>query len=441
MDRVNTDIFNDTDVDTDVTFRPQNRQMEGAVGGAPEDWVGELMRDVSHQQYQDPYRQNQIENEIKELRAMIADRDRQISCQINEMECKDREVHNMKSAVEELGQTLEKIKYEREQERRLENPFASPDFDGIRPRIPRPNFTMGDSVAGNFGSPWAELQDSRVARPEVKEMFIPDKYQGHTSLSDYLIHFEMCTEINGWNDREKAKYLAVSLRGPAQRLLSTIEKTKIRDYDAIVSALEERFGTEGQSAIYMAQLQSKVKGEKENFQELSENVAKLVSRAYPTAPGDMVKILTLQHFIEAVPNRELRTKLKLQKLKNVREAVLYSIEYEAIENSEQSNSGQKRPVREVKTEGKDDHEGNTGKKANKGAAGSNASIESVTDNLTKMIAKLEEKLAKMDKGQKRPKIPLEEVRCYNCNNMGHYASKCDQEDRRKAKTNEEPKNE
>ena len=265
MDRVNTDIFNDTDVDTEVTFKPQNRQMEGAVGGAPEDWVGELMRDVSHQQYQDPYRQNQIENEIKELRAMIADRDRQISCQINEMECKDREVHNMKSAVEELGQTLEKIKYEREQERRLENPFASPDFDGIRPRIPRPNFTMGDSVAGNFGSPWAELQDSRVARPEVKEMFIPDKYQGHTSLSDYLIHFEMCTEINGWNDREKAKYLAVSLRGPAQRLLSTIEKTKIRDYDAIVSALEERFGTEGQSAIYMAQLQSKVKGEKENF--------------------------------------------------------------------------------------------------------------------------------------------------------------------------------
>ena len=96
-------------------------------------------------------------------------------------------------------------------------------------------------------------------------------------------------KINGWNDREKAKYLAVSLRGPAQRLLSTIEKTKIRDYDAIVSALEERFGTEGQSAIYMAQLQSKVKGEKENFQELSENVAKLVSRAYPTAPGAMVK--------------------------------------------------------------------------------------------------------------------------------------------------------
>ena len=81
------------------------------------------------------------------------------------------------------------------------------------------------------------------------------------------------------------------------------------------------------------------------------------------------------------------------------------------------------------------------KKASKGNSGSNASIEGVTDNLSKMIAKLEEKLAKMDKGQKRQKTPLEEVKCFNCNKMGHYASKCDQEDRRKAKTNEEPKNE
>ena len=43
----------------------------------------------------------------------------------------------------------------------------------------------------------------------------PDQFDGKSSWTDYIAHFEICCEINGWTPPQQAQYLSVSLRGSA----------------------------------------------------------------------------------------------------------------------------------------------------------------------------------------------------------------------------------
>ena len=84
----------------------------------------------------------------------------------------------------------------------------------------------------------------------------------------------------------------------------------------------------------MSKLLTKTKGSKESYQQLADNIETLVSKAYPTASGDMIKILTPQNCIDAIHDEELRTKIQLAKFKDVREAAMLACEIEAINQTE-----------------------------------------------------------------------------------------------------------
>jgi hypothetical protein len=44
-------------------------------------------------------------------------------------------------------------------------------------------------------------------------------FDGSTSWTNFKSHFEVCSELNEWSQNEKGMYLAISLRGNAQRVL------------------------------------------------------------------------------------------------------------------------------------------------------------------------------------------------------------------------------
>ena len=262
--------------------------------------------------------------------------------------------------------------------------------------------------------------------------FFPEKYHGTTPLSEYLVHFELCAELNGWDATDKARYLAVSLRGQAQRLLGTLHWDTVRDYAALVGALQERFGIEGQQEIFLAELQAKMKEPKETYQELGDNVARLVSKAYPTATTDTLRVLTVQHFLRAITDRELRMHVKLRKPTSVRNAVLFAIEFEAIQKSDRQDTVRPQQVRQVQEEqgAMSDEEV---VKPKKRSSKPTAKVQQVStgpsseEQMAKLIRDLEAKLAMKDQATKprKPKVPLEQVRCYRCRQMGHYASRCE----------------
>ena len=48
---------------------------------------------------------------------------------------------------------------------------------------------------------------------------MPDLYDGTGNWGDCLTHFNVVAELNGWTEREKQQFLAVSLRGEACKML------------------------------------------------------------------------------------------------------------------------------------------------------------------------------------------------------------------------------
>ena len=79
---------------------------------------------------------------------------------------------------------------------------------------------------------------------------MPDQFDGKTSWADYIAHFEICSEINGWNAQQRVQFLSVILLGSACQVMGTLPPGHRRDYRELVRALGRRFDPENQSELY-----------------------------------------------------------------------------------------------------------------------------------------------------------------------------------------------
>ena len=84
----------------------------------------------------------------------------------------------------------------------------------------------------------------------------PATYDGSSSWLDYKAHFEVCAELNGWSNKEKGMYLAVSLRGQAQGVFGNLV-SESHEYVNFTAALEERFAPPNQTELYRVQLRER----------------------------------------------------------------------------------------------------------------------------------------------------------------------------------------
>ncbi|CAG2228369.1 unnamed protein product [Mytilus edulis] len=115
----------------------------------------------------------------------------------------------------------------------------------------------------------------------------PCQYNGSTSWTDYLSHFEMCALVNNWSENRKGLYLAVSLMGQAQAVLGDLPSEKRQNFSDLVSALEERFAPSSQTELYRVQFKERRQKASESLPELGQSIRRLSNLAYPTAPLDV----------------------------------------------------------------------------------------------------------------------------------------------------------
>ena len=94
---------------------------------------------------------------------------------------------------------------------------------------------------------------------------------------DFKVHFEYCTELNGWNEKQKCLFLAVSLRGAAQQVLSNLSVEKKTDYNELVSALEKRFAPPNIEELYKSELRIRQRKPGESLLELGQAIRRLVT--------------------------------------------------------------------------------------------------------------------------------------------------------------------
>jgi hypothetical protein len=86
----------------------------------------------------------------------------------------------------------------------------------------------------------------------------PTSYDGLTPYEDHRVQFHMVAELNGWDKKAKALYLAGCLSKGARSVLNDMIHEDRYDYDKLDEALRERYGTEDQAELFKAKLRSRV---------------------------------------------------------------------------------------------------------------------------------------------------------------------------------------
>ena len=172
----------------------------------------------------------------------------------------------------------------------------------------------------------------------------PQIYDGTDDFEEYLAQFQIMAELNGWNYNVKSLALASSLSGRARTLLAELDENKCRDFNALVSALRNRYGSENRSELFKAELQGKVRGRNETIPELVESIKKLTRRAYRNVTPDVADTLAIDYFIDAIPESEIRLRLKELGPKTMTEAENIAVKLETLRVADKQRG---KPVRSL----------------------------------------------------------------------------------------------
>ena len=190
--------------------------------------------------------------------------------------------------------------------------------------------SAGPSMMTNVDAAPTQLSSSKFPNQYGNSVKLkPQNYDGTEDLDDYLSQFEILADLNCWNYETKSLYLAGSLKGDARTLLTELSSLQRRDYDSLVQILTLRFGSLNRAEIYKANLQTRVKRRDESLSELAQSIKKLTCQAFPNAPASVTSTLARDHFIDALPDSDVRLRIRETQAKDIAEAEILALRLEA----------------------------------------------------------------------------------------------------------------
>ena len=201
--------------------------------------------------------------------------------------------------------------------------------DNIPPSFAQSNQSCLSSSNSNFQHNARNTQSSETTRGDNSHFKMKPQTFNGTDFDDFISQYEITCEINGWQYKEKSLYLANCLTGEARSLLNELDHEGKRDYSTLVEKLRNRFGSVNKSEIYRTQLKSRTRNKGETIPELAQAIKKLVRQAYPGVNKEVFETLSLDYFIDAITDSDLRLRLREAGPKSLEDAEQTAVRIEA----------------------------------------------------------------------------------------------------------------
>ncbi|CAG2237614.1 unnamed protein product [Mytilus edulis] len=237
-------------------------------------------------------------------------------------------------------------------------------------------------------------------------------YDGKGPWLDFRSHFDACSQINNWTDKEKGLYLAVSLRGQAQGVLGNLTQESRQDFKELVKALEERFSPSNQTELYRTQLRERHQRAVETLPELGQDIRRLTNLAYATAPNEVRETLAKEQFIDSLIDSDMRLRIKQARPTDLNDAIRHAVELEAFNKAESKRIEGQGFLRTASE--------------NRHSADNMTSqlLKTMSETLIELQKEMRD-LKQNNKGRKQGGAPQPfPFRCYACDEVGHRAFDC-----------------
>ena len=218
------------------------------------------------------------------------------------------------------------------------------------------------------------------------------KYDGSTSLPTFLAKFENCSQYYSWTKEDRLFQLRASLEGPAGQILWDASQTSsVKD---IVRLLRARFGSNGQTERFRAELKARRRRAGESLQSLYQDVCRLLALAYPGPSSCLLGIVGRDAFLDALNDPALRIRILEWEPKDLDEASQLACRFEAYGKSATSMSENVDGERD-----KDRHRGRPIRAVTSNAKATDT--EDPVSKLSKQVAELQTALAQCQQELKR----------------------------------------
>ncbi|GFV91581.1 retrovirus-related Pol polyprotein from transposon 412 [Trichonephila clavipes] len=287
----------------------------------------------------------------------------------------------------------------------IENKFEN-KFEDMESKLEAKIFEKVEDVSISFRSDLEKLKQKvmtgqgdefKFQAPYSKPSIKLSTYDGKSSWQVYKTQFSIVADANQWDSQTKACQLAASLRADAADILQTLPETQRLDFDALVNALELRFGEKCVKDYSRLQLKSRQQKVSETLQELATDVERLSHLAFSDCPTEVREVLALQHFIDGVRDPEIQKALRMADFKDLKGALVFAMKFEA---AQQATRKDRHPIRAV-------NESDT----------SNSSVERLERQMRSFMNRVESLMSQKADGKKT-------LKCWTCGREGHLQRSC-----------------
>ena len=245
--------------------------------------------------------------------------------------------------------------------------------------------------------------------------------------------------------------LVASLTGPAANMLIGMTMGQLDDYAFLAAHLSRRYDPPEREEAHRAELRARTRRQNESEDEFAENLKNLAQRAYPNADQNMLDNLVVERLREGHNNIELKKHLCLYPSTGLQDligaCVLFETHVELGTRAYKPNEGmytvkgndptelsfdevaraahklgyQLRPWVD-RQENRQQGNSGYGKQDNRGYGGPNR-YQNHGGN-PQQARKFTQNGNTGARTPNRRQTPIEEVKCWTCGKLGHYASDC-----------------
>ncbi|GFX69136.1 retrovirus-related Pol polyprotein from transposon 412 [Trichonephila clavipes] len=287
----------------------------------------------------------------------------------------------------------------------IENKFEN-KFEDMESKLDAKIFEKVEDVSISFRSDLEKLKQKvmtgqgdefKFQAPYSKPSIKLSTYDGKSSWQVYKTQFSIVADANQWDSQTKTCQLAASLRADAADILQTLPETQRLDFDALVNALELRFGEKCVKDYSRLQLKSRQQKVSETLQELATDVERLSHLAFSDCPTEVREVLVLQHFIDGVRDPEIQKALRMADLKDLKGALVFAMKFEAAQHATRKD---RHPIRAV-------NESDT----------SNSNVEQLERQMRSFMNRVESLMSQKADGKKT-------LKCWTCGREEHLQRSC-----------------